>query len=131
MDELDGTREKIDFGWKLRVASFATVSSWVLEEEMVAWSFKKNGIFNSTDRAEDNILWEEATIPNEESEDKGNEDKDVYNDWLMVKQWRNLFGESDDEEEFDGFWWAGFVLSNKNGSFKNHQVRKNQWKDQQ
>ena len=52
---------------------------------------------------EDDILWEEeAAVPDEESEEE-DEDHDVYDDRLTEEQWQNLFGESDDEEEFDGF----------------------------
>ena len=60
----------------VRAASLATVSSWVLEawrglpEEMVARSFKKCGISNSTDGTEDDILWEEAAVPDEESQEE-------------------------------------------------------------
>ena len=93
----------------VRAASLSTVSSWVLEawlglpEEMVARSFKKCGISNSIDGTEDDILWEEETaVPDEESEEE-DKDHDVYDDRLTEEQWQNLFGESDAEEEFDGF----------------------------
>ena len=98
----------------VRAASLTTVASWVLEawrdlpEEMVARSFKKCGISNSTDGTEDDMLWEEeeeeeATIPDEESVDQESEDEDVYDDRLTEEEWQNLFGTSDDEEDFDGF----------------------------
>ena len=49
------------------------------------------------------ILWEEEANPEQESEDDESEDKDEYDDQLTEEQWRSLFGESDDEDEFEGF----------------------------
>ena len=90
----------------VKAPSLTTMTSWVLEawrglpKEMVAWSFKKCGISNSIDGTEDDILWEEEANPEQESEDDESEDKDVYDDKLTEEQWRSLFGESDDEDEF-------------------------------
>lgn len=93
----------------VKAPSLTTVTSWVLEawcglpEEMVARSFKKCGISNSIDGTEDDILWEEDTNPEQESNDAESEDKDLYDDQLTEEQWRSLFGESDGEDEFEGF----------------------------
>ena len=64
--------------WMVEGEKSLTPASWVLEawrdlpEEMVARSFKKCGISNSTDGTEDNMLWEEeeATFPDEKSVDQ-------------------------------------------------------------
>ena len=70
---------------------------------MVTRSFKKCGISNSINGTEDDILWEEEANPKQESKDDESEDEDVYDDKLTEEQWRSLFGESDDEDEFEGF----------------------------
>ena len=69
---------------------------------MVTQSFKKCGISNSINGTEDDILWEEEeeANPEQESEDDESEDEDLYDDKLTGEQWRSLFGESDDEDEF-------------------------------
>ena len=93
----------------VKAPSLTTVTSWVLEacrglpKEMVARSFKKCGISNSIDGTEDDILWEEEANPEEESEDDESEDEDGYDNQLTEEQWRSLFGESDNEDEFEGF----------------------------
>ena len=95
----------------VKAASLTTVASWVLEawrdlpEEMVARSFKKWGISNSTDGTEDDMLWEEeeGSVQDEESEDQESEDEDAYDDRLTEEEWQNLFGTSDDENDFKGF----------------------------
>ena len=94
----------------VKAASLPTVASWVLEAwrdlpgEMVARSFKKCGISNSTDGTEDDMLCEEeGSVRDEESEDRESEDEDAYDDCLTEEQWQNLFGTSDDEDDFDGF----------------------------
>ena len=110
MDDVDGQgREKLNPGRKCEEPSLTTLTCWVLEawrglpEEMVTQSFKKCGISNSINGTEDDILWEEEANPEQESEDDESEDKDVYDDKLTEEQWRSLFGESDDEDEFEGF----------------------------
>ena len=35
------------------------------------------------------------------------DEDDGYDDQLTEEQWRSLFGESDDEDEFEGFQCAG------------------------
>ena len=94
----------------VKAALLTTVASWVLEawrdlpEEMVARSFKKWGISNSTDGTEDDMLWEEeGSVQDEESEDQESEDEDAYDDRLTEEEWQNLFGTSDDENDFKGF----------------------------
>ena len=94
----------------VKAASLTTVASWVLEAwqdlpgEMVARSFKKCGISNSTDGTEDDMLWEEeGSVPDEESEDRESEDEDAYDDCLTEELWQNLFGMSDDEDDSHGF----------------------------
>ena len=96
----------------VKAASLTTVASWVLEaswdlvpEEMVARSSKKCGISNSTDSTEDDMLWEEeeGSVPDKESEDQESEDEDAYDDRLTEEEWQNLFGTSDDEDDFNGF----------------------------
>jgi len=97
-------------GVNIKAASLSTVCCWVneawreLSQEMVSHSFKKSGISNVVDGTEDDILWdgeEEETIEVESNDDE--EMKcDICDDKLTEKQWRDLFGESDNEE-FDGF----------------------------
>ena len=71
---------------------------------MVSRPFKKCGISNAIDGTEDDILWEEDLPAAEGSEDKIMEDEfDIYDDKLKEDQWHDLFGENDDEEEFEGF----------------------------
>lgn len=97
-------------GGKVKAASLTTVASWVLEAwrdlpgDMVERSFKKCGISNAIDGTEDDLLWEEEeTCSAEEENEDEDEDEDPYDDQLTEEEWRNLFGESDDEDEFDGF----------------------------
>lgn len=101
-------------GGNVKAASLSTVCEWVNEAwkglpvEMVARSFKKCGISNAIDGSEDEILWEDEEEQSTASivavdEDEEMEAEDVYDDRLTEEQWRNLFGDSDDEEEFYGF----------------------------
>ena len=57
--------------------------------------------------------------PEQESKNGDSEDEDLYDD-----QWRSLFGESNDEDEFEGFWCAGVRAKKTNGSFRSHKFRK-------
>ena len=41
--------------------------------------------------------------PEQESKNGDSEDEDLYDDQLTEEQWRSLFGESNDEDEFEGF----------------------------
>ena len=86
--------------------SLVTVCQWVkeswreLSKEMVERSFKKCGISNALDGTEDDLVWEEEEDSSQVEEEP---DCDVYDDRITPKQWQELFGESDDEEEFHGF----------------------------
>ena len=79
-------------GGQLQAASLVAVCQWVkeswqeLSKEMVERSFKECGISNALDGTEDDLVWEE------EEDDR-----------ITPEQWQELFGESDDEEEFHGF----------------------------
>lgn len=97
-------------GGNVKATSLSTVCCWVneawreLSQEMVSHSFKKCGISNAADGTEDDILWddeEEETVEVESNDDEEME-CDIYEDKLTEEQWRDLLGESDDEE-FDGF----------------------------
>ena len=105
--EAEQTRKKtITLGGQLRAASLLTVCQWVkeswqeLSKEMVECSFKKFGISNALDRTEDDLVWEEEEDSSQVEEEP---DCDVYDDRITPEQWQELFGESDDEEEFHGF----------------------------
>ena len=93
-------------GGQLRAASLVTVCQWVkeswqeLSKEMVERSFKKCGISNALDGTENDLVWEEEEDSSQVEEEP---DCDVYDDRITPKQWQELFGESDDEEEFHGF----------------------------
>ena len=92
-------------GGQLRAASLVTVcqfkESWQeLSKEMVERSFKKCGISNALDGTEDDLVWEEEEDSSQVEEEP---DCDVYDDRITPEQWQELFGESDDEEEFHGF----------------------------
>ena len=100
-------RTKIDTpGGQLRAASLVTVCQWVkeswqeLSKEMVERSFKKCGISNTLDGTKDDLVWEEEEDSSQVEEEP---DCDVYDDRITPEQWQELFGESDDEEEFHGF----------------------------
>ena len=106
MDDLDDEWEKtFTPGGQLRVASLVTVCQWVkeswqeLSKEMVERSFKKCGISNALDGTEDDLVWEEEEDSSQVEEEP---DCDVYDDRITPEQWQELFGESDDEEEFHG-----------------------------
>ena len=106
-------------GGQLRAASLVTVCQWVkeswqeLSKEMVERSFKKCGISNTLDGTEDDLVWEEEP------------DCDVYDDRITPEQWQELFGESDDEEEFHGFWRK--TNKQTDGSFRSHQIWEKKW----
>ena len=93
-------------GGQLRAASLVTVCQWVkeswqkLSKEMVERSFKKCGISNAVDGTEDDLVWEEEEDSSQVEEEP---DCNVYDDRITPEQWQELFGESDDEEEFHGF----------------------------
>ena len=55
---------------------------------------------DALDRTEDDLVWEEEEDSSQVEEEP---DCDVYDDRITPEQWQELFGESDDEEEFHGF----------------------------
>ena len=86
---------------QLRAVCQWVKESWQeLSKEMVERSFKKCGISNALDGTEDDLVWEEEEDSSQVEEEP---DCDVYNDRITPEQWQELFGESDDEEEFHGF----------------------------
>ena len=58
------------------------------------------GISNALDGTKDDLVWEEEEDSSQVEEEP---DCDVYDDRITPEQWQELFGESDDEEEFHGF----------------------------
>ena len=54
------------------------------------------------DGTEDEILWEETEDVSTTPVDNEDEDEGVYADHLTPEEWKNLFGDSDDED-FAGF----------------------------
>ena len=58
----------------------------------------RNG--NALGGTEDDLVWEEEEDSSQVEEEP---DCDVYDDRITPEQWQELFGESDDEEEFHGF----------------------------
>ena len=94
----------------MRAVSLTTVCEWVkdtwqnIPSEMVVRSFKKCGISNAMDGTEDDMLWEDGEIARVDDNDEAVvEEPDIYDDRLTAEQHLELFGESDDEEEFLGF----------------------------
>ena len=62
---------------------------------------KKANMFpHGTDGTKDDLVWEEEEDSSQVEEEP---DYDVYDDRITPEQWQELFGESDDEEEFHGF----------------------------
>ena len=115
-------------GGQLQAASLVTVCQWVkelwqeLSKEMVECSFKKCGISNALDGTEDDLVWEEEEDSSQVEEEP---DCNVYDDRITPEQWQELFGESDDEEEFHGFWRK--TNKQTNGSFRSHQIWEKKW----
>ena len=94
----------------MRAASLTIVCEWVkdtwqnIPSEMVVRSFKKCGISNAMDGTEDDMLWEDGEIARVDDNDEAAvEEPDIYDNRLTAEQHLELFGESDDEEEFLGF----------------------------
>ena len=89
---------------------------------MVERSFKKCGISNALDGTEDDLVWEEEEDSSQVEEEP---DCDVHDDRITPEQWQELFGESDDEEEFHGFWRK--TNKQTNCSFRSHQIWEKKW----
>ena len=60
-----------------------------------------------------------------DNSNKEEPDCDVYDDRITPEQWQELFGESNDEEEFHGFWRK--TNKQTNGSFRSHQMWEKKW----
>ena len=97
----------------MRAASLTTVCEWVVKSwdnisiELVQKSFKKCGISNAMDGAEDDLLWLDDK---EEDSDVSTElpvvtaENDPYDDQVSGQEWTLLFNDSnDDGNEFNGF----------------------------
>ena len=92
-----------------------TVVSWVkkawedIPEAMIKKSFLKCCISNKMDGSEDDILWQDVEESDRETDEEDeDEERDIIG-WdddrleYTAAEWTELFGESDAEEEFDGF----------------------------
>ena len=94
-------------GGNIRAAPLPTICTWIkdswdeIPRDMVARSFKKCGISNAMDGTEDDMLWE-SDCDDGDGEDEPAE-PDVYDDQLTAEQWQDLFGDSDEGEDFAGF----------------------------
>ena len=100
-------------GGNLKKPSISLVTSWVksawdeIPAEMVVKSFLKTGISNSMDGTQDDELWTESQEDGSEEDDT--EEDDTYlagwdtDEKITQEEWEDLFGKSDDEEEFEGF----------------------------
>ena len=75
------------------------------------------GISNALDGTEDDLVWEEEEDSSQVEEEPN---CNVYDDRITPEQWQELFGESDDEEEFHGF--GRKTNKQTNGSFRSHQI---------
>ena len=94
------TRNLIHLHAKKTVCQWVKESWQELSKEIVERSFKKCGISNALDGTKDDLVWEEEEDSSQVEEEP---DCDVYDDRITPEQWQELFGESDDEEEFHGF----------------------------
>ena len=94
-------RKQAKIGFETFRFRISAKESWQeLSKEMVERSFKKCGISNALDGTEDDLVWEEEEDSSQVEEEP---DCDVYDDRITPEQWQELFGESDDEEQFHGF----------------------------
>ena len=73
-----------------------------IKPESVSYSFKKCGISNRLDGTEDDILWEEIGEQSTELEEEM-EENDIYDDSVTATEFERLFGDSDGDEDFEGF----------------------------
>ena len=100
-------------GGNLKKPALALVTSWVksawydLPQEMVKKSFLKTGISNNLDGSEDDFLWDDG----QDEEEGDNEASEQYippswdtDEDLPPEQWNELFGNSADESDFDGYY---------------------------
>ena len=84
----------VSSGWCIR---FMKRNKLVLRQKT---KISQCGISNALDGTEDDLVWEEEEDSSQVEEEP---DCDVYDDMITPEQWQELFGESDDEEEFHGF----------------------------
>ena len=82
----------------MKAASFSAVCQWVKEAwneiapEIVARSFKKCGISNAMDGTEDDMLWEDDLIAEDENAENGEaEEPNPYDDMLSTENFNRLF----------------------------------------
>ncbi|MES9884208.1 MAG: hypothetical protein ABW185_25465 [Sedimenticola sp.] len=100
----------------LKKPTIPLVCGWVVKawdaipSDMVARSFKKCGISNSMDGSEDDQLYSDLIANGTSDTADGDSDPedtpdsdDIYDDVLTNDQFVELFGTSDDEEDFEGF----------------------------
>ena len=76
-----------------------------MEPNLNRWSSS-----SALDGTEDDLVWEEEEDSSQVEEEPN---CDVYDDRITPEQWQELFGESDDEEEFHGFWRKTNKQTNK------------------
>ena len=89
--------------------SLSLVTYWVKEAwndiptEMVVKSFLKTGISNKMDGTEDDALWKEDMEIDEDDEDPTDAPNWDTDERMTQEEWNEMFGESDDDDEFEGF----------------------------
>ena len=91
----------------LKKPGLPLVTSWVktswedIPKEMVVKSFLKTGISNRMDGIKDDLLWDsEPGSEGEESDVPADWDTDIK---ITQEEFDQLFGESDDESDFEAF----------------------------
>ena len=99
--------KKLTAGGNLKKPGLPLVTSWVktswedITKEMVIKSFLKTRISNRMDGTEDGLLWDsEPGSEGEESNVPADWDTDIN---ITQEEFDQLFGESDDESDFEGF----------------------------
>ena len=102
----------------LKRPDLGTVCSWVVKAwdkipaDMVIRSFLKCGISNSMDGTQDDELYSDSirsdsvsssSVDDSVVQDEVDIDTGIYDEGLTEEQFHEMFGHSDDEEEFEGF----------------------------
>ena len=113
-------------------ANLVSVCQWAkktwqqLSNEYRGISLVSRNGWNCTRFMKRNRRWFRAAPEEEDSSQVEEEpDCDVYDDRITPEQWQELFGESDDKEEFHGFWRK--TNKQTNGSFRSHQIWEKKW----
>lgn len=95
-------------GGNLRKPDITVIAQWVkdawdlIPAEMIVKSFKKCCISNNLDGTEDDAVYERSD--DDTSDESSDDDSTIYDDSPMTeKEFRDLFGNSDSESEFEGF----------------------------